>query len=126
MDFVKNEIDPEEQTGSGAGLAPIGHVTVAGVEETPISVTAQITFQQGYTWEDIQSEAQNRLGAYLVELRKAWADSKELVVRISQIETRMLGISGVLDVSATTINSLPQNLVLPPNSIPGKGEIHAA
>lgn len=127
LDFVKNEIDPSEQAGTGAGLAPIGHVvTVAGVEETPISVTVQITFQNGYSWENIQLEAQNRLEAYLLELRKAWAYSKELVVRISQIETRMLGISGVLDVTATTINDVAQNLVLPPDSIPGEGEIDAA
>lgn len=127
LDFVKNEIDPTDNEGSGAGLAPIGHVvTVEGVEEIPISVTMQITFQAGWSWEDIQSEAQTRLEEYLLELREAWADSKELVVRVSQIETRILGITGVLDVTGTAINDVQQNFVLPSDSIPGEGEIHAA
>ena len=127
LDFVKNEIDPEEQSGTGVGLAPIGHVvTVAGVEEVPIDVAMQITFQEGYTWEDIQSEAGDRLEEYLLELRKAWSDSKELVVRISQMETRILNLTGVLDVTRTTINGAAQNLALSSDSIPGKGGIHAA
>lgn len=127
LDFVKNEIDPEEQSGTGVGLAPIGHVvTVEGVQEVPINVTMQISFQEGYAWEDIQSEAEIRLEEYLLDLRKAWAESKELVVRISQIETRILNISGVLDVTGTIINGEAQNLALSPDSIPGKGEIHAA
>lgn len=127
LDFVKNEMDPDGQSGTGVGLAPIGHVvTVEGVQEVPINVTMQISFQEGYAWEDIQSEAGTRLEEYLQELRQAWADSKELVVRISQIETRILGISGVLDVTGTAINSAAQNLALSPDGIPGKGEIHAA
>ena len=126
LDFVKNEMDPDGQSGTGVGLAPIGHVvTVEGVQEVPINVTMQISFQEGYAWEDIQSEAGTRLEEYLQELRQAWADSKELVVRISQIETRILGISGVLDVTGTAINSAAQNLALSPDGIPGKGEIHA-
>ena len=127
MDYVKNEIDPSAQTGTRAGLAPIGHVvTVEGVQEVPINVTMQITFQEGYAWEDIEAEVGARLEEYLLELRKAWADSTELVVRVSQIEIRMLGINGVLDVTGTAINDAAQNFVLPTNSIPGEGEIHAA
>lgn len=99
---------------------------MAGVEEVPIDVAMQITFQEGYTWQDIQSEAGAKLEEYLLELCKAWADSKELVVRVSQIETRILNLTGVLDVTGTTINGAAQNLALPTESIPGKGEIHAA
>jgi len=127
LEYVKNEIDPLEGEGTGVGIAPIGHVvTVEGVEEIPIDVAMQITFQDGWTWEDIQADAESKLEEYLLELRKAWAESKELVVRVSQLETRMLNITGVLDVTGATINGAAQNLALPSDSIPGKGEIHAA
>ena len=47
-----------------------------------------------------------------------------MVVRISQIETRILDLAGILDITATTINGKEENLALKENEIPVKGEIH--
>lgn len=125
LDFVKNEMDPAPQEGTGVGLAPIGHVvTVVGVAEVPVNLSMQVTCQDGWSWEDLRSQAEAVLEEYFLELRKAWADQEELVVRVSQIETRMLGITGVLDITGTTINGQAQNLVLDAEQIPVRGDVH--
>ncbi len=41
-----------------------------------------------------------------------------LVLRVSQVENRILNVSGVLDISGTAINGAAQNLVLDADSVP--------
>jgi uncharacterized phage protein gp47/JayE len=48
-----------------------------------------------------------------------------MVVRISQVETRILGVKGVLDVAATEINGSADNLVLTRYQIPVLGGVSA-
>ena len=55
---------------------------------------------------------------YLLELRKTWADEDHLIVRISQIETRLLGIKGIVDINGTTINGAADNLTLGKYEVP--------
>ena len=55
---------------------------------------------------------------YLLELRKTWADEDHLIVRISQIETRLLGIKGIVDINGTTINGTADNLTLGKYEVP--------
>lgn len=47
-----------------------------------------------------------------------WADNDYLVVRISQIESRIMAIQGVIDISGTKINGNAANLTLTPFEIP--------
>ena len=61
--------------------------------------------------------------AYLLELRKSWADSPYLVVRISQIETRILNTPGVIDIQNTAINGTDSNLNLGMYEIPVFGGV---
>ena len=105
LDFVKNEMDPAPQEGTGDGLTTIGHVvTVVGVAEVPVNLSMQVTCQDGWSGKICVLQAEAVLEEYFLELRKASADQEELVVRVSQIETRILGITGVLDITGTTIN----------------------
>ena len=53
-----------------------------------------------------------------MELRKTWAESTHIVVRISQIETRILGVKGVVDVGGTKINGVEDNLALGHYEVP--------
>ncbi len=119
IDSVQTAIDPTPNQGLGLGLAPIGHrVTVEGVRGIPISISTNITYEDGYTWENIKADAEKSINQYFNELSKAWAASNTLVVRISQIEIRLLDIDGVLDISGTSINSAKQNLILGEHDIP--------
>ena len=55
-----------------------------------------------------------------MELIKEWEDV-DIIIRISQIEARILGIEGVIDVGDTEINGVAENLVLESDEIPVKG-----
>ena len=66
---------------------------------------------------------------YFQELTKSWADTDgPLIVRIAQVESHLLTVSGILDVAHTTLNGREENLTLELDHIPVLGEItaHAA
>lgn len=116
---VQTAIDPEQNAGEGYGLAPIGHVvTVKPADAVTINVKTTITFDVGYGWNNLQSSIDEAIQAYLLELRKTWADNPYLVVRVSQIETRFLAISGIVDIGNTRINNKTDNLTLGKYEVP--------
>ncbi len=122
---VQNAVDPPPQGGYGLGFAPIGHVvTVQGVTGAKVNVSAEITYQTGWSWEEVRPYAEQALDAYLLELAQGWAEEPALVVRVSQIETRFLGLSGIVDIANTKINGIAENLVLAADQIPERGELH--
>ncbi len=116
---VKETLDPDEYTGEGYGLAPIGHVVnVQSAEAVEITVKTTITFDIGYSWSNLQTAINDAIENYLLELRRSWADENYLIVRISQIETRLLGIKGIVDITGTTINETADNLTLEKYQVP--------
>lgn len=116
---VQTAIDPEQNAGEGYGLASIGHVvTVKPADAVTINVKTTITFDVGYGWNNLQSSIDEAIQAYLLELRKTWADNPYLVVRVSQIETRLLAISGIVDIENTRINNKTDNLTLGKYEVP--------
>ena len=115
---VQEEIDPT-QDGTGMGIAPIGHiVTVQTVEEVPINVKATFGFDEGYSFNSLKSTIQNVIREYLLDLRKNWANQTSTVVRISQIETKILQIEGIIDIQNTKINGSTSNLTLTEYQVP--------
>lgn len=124
INLVQKTLDPEEYAGEGYGLAPIGHVvTVKGADSVVVEVTTTITFYRGYTWSNLQSQIRKVVEAYLLELRKTWSESEYLIVRISQIESRLLNITGIADITDTAINGIAKNLVLGEYEVPILGGV---
>ena len=124
VNYVQIETDPVGHQGEGLGFAPIGHVvTVQGVTATVVNITSTITYQEGWNWEAIRPQAEKAIDDYFLELAKSWEDETNLVVRISQIELRLLGINGVIDIADATINGATQNLTLGENNIPVRGNL---
>ena len=120
---VQETIDPT-QDASGKGLAPIGHiVTVVSAAGVTINVSSTFTFDEDYSFAGLKSQIENTISAYLLELRKAWADSSYLIVRIAQIDARLLDIEGILDISGTKINGTAANLTLENEEVPTMGEV---
>lgn len=102
---VQEYIDPIDKTGEGAGMAPIGHkVTVTGAVTKELEIQTDITYESGYDWDTVSTAFNSAVDAYLDELNANWAESDNIVVRVSQIERRLLDIQGILDVQNTTIN----------------------
>ena len=127
VDLVQTEIDPTQNAGEGVGIAPIGHVVnVFPVTGETIDLTFALYYQREWSWEDVKPYVEEAVKGYFTELAKSWADSTEpLIIRISQIESRLIDITGILDVARTTINGEAANYILPVDSIPVLGNMSA-
>lgn len=125
LDALQTAIDPVTNQGEGLGIAPIGHtVLVTGVNNVIADINfPTILYADGYDWEDVELDVQQMVDSYFLELKKTWQDNSQLVVRIVQLESKMLEIPGIIDVQDTTINGIAENLVLDSDSIPKRGEI---
>ncbi|RCX22598.1 putative phage protein gp47/JayE [Fontibacillus phaseoli] len=121
---VQTRIDPEVNGGQGIGLAPIGHrVTITGAGGVAVAVSAVVTLAAGTTIGQVRSDIEASMASYLLQLRQNWAAESALVVRVAQLEARMLTVPGVVDVSKTTLNGSSGNLVLGSEQIPVLGEV---
>lgn len=121
---VQTAMDPEEAAGNGYGLAPIGHVVkVESAAPKEISIRTRLTFEPGYGWSNLQPALEEAVSAYFSELRENWADAPYLIVRVSQVDTRLLGVPGVMDVQDTQINGAAENLTLGTYEVPVFGGV---
>lgn len=121
---VQEALDPEESAGEGWGLAPIGHVvSVKSASPIEVKVQTSLAYEEGYGWNGLRTAIEAAVDAYLLELRQGWADHASTVVRISQIEARLLKVKGVADVADTRLNGVAANLVLGENEIPVTGGV---
>lgn len=126
VDSIQTQIDPLENQGAGYGIAPIGHtVTVEGVSEFAVNVTMTLTLQEGYIWDDVSSYVEQAIDKYFEGLNSEWEDSSNIIVRTSQIETRILDIAGVIDISGTMLNGSENNLTVDKDSIVIRGSVNA-
>lgn len=125
VDQVQTAVDPLQNAGEGVGIAPIGHVVkVEGVNEETVNLSFALYYQRGWTWDDVSGYVTEAIEGYFKELAEGWADQNEpLVVRISQIESRLLGINGILDIANTKINEEAANYTLELDHIPVLGSI---
>lgn len=122
---VQEAIDPDPK-GTGSGIAPIGHiVTVVSADTFTVNVSCTLTLLEGYALSTIKKKVQEVLEAYFLEMRKVW-ENGGLIVRISQIENRILGIDGVIDVLNTTINGNTSNIILEQSEIPLLGTLEVS
>lgn len=120
---VQEAIDPDPQ-GTGSGIAPIGHtVTVVSAVGKTVSIKSRITLNDGYQWSQVKPKAEETLEAYFLEMHKNW-EKGNLVVRISQIENRLLNLDGILDVADTQLNDVASNLALAQEEIPLLGGVY--
>lgn len=123
---VQEIIDPT-QDGSGVGIAPIDHVVTINTPATvAVNINVPLEFDAGYSWDNMGETIRQTIEAYLLELRQNWKNSKSgvsTIVRISQIETRLLNLSGVLDIGQTTINGVDKNLIIGGNDLPVLGAV---
>ena len=122
LDKIQTMLDPEENAGEGYGLAPIGHVVrVRSAQPVGIQVTTSLTYEEGYSWNILKTSIMEAVEAYLLELRREWADNSFLVVRASQVEARILAVKGVADIANTRLNGTAGNVTLGAYEIPVMG-----
>lgn len=135
-DFInqlKETIDPENNSGEGLGLAPIGHmVTVVTPSEVTINVNATLTLMQGYVLSQVEDGIKSALTSYINSLRQHWGDSSETntystAVYLARINASILSVEGVANVTGTTINDVEADLILTQDAstqeLPKLGEV---
>jgi len=124
IDTVQNILDPAGNPGKGDGVAPIGHVvTVNTVNEVTVNISTTVTLDTGYNWSQVEGDVIAAIEAYLLEIRTEWANNTLNIVRIAQIDTRVLTIDGIIDISNTKINGQAENLNLGEYEIPVLGTV---
>lgn len=110
---LKEQIDPEENTGQGLGFAPIGHfVTVT----TPVRMNVDISMnleteldvEAGEIYEDIVEV----LEAYFLSERQKFAQDTRLVIYRSRITEKILtAIPTILNITNLLLNNVDADIV---------------
>lgn len=117
--------------GSGDGIAPIGHiVTIIGANTTYVDVELSLDYANGYSWDKVKTDVEAKIDSYFESLNKTWASPQgELRVRISQIESNVLDVPGIIDIHDTTIGTkdIPMsgaNIAIDKDSIVKRGNVN--
>ncbi|MCJ7834554.1 baseplate J/gp47 family protein [Cuneatibacter sp. NSJ-177] len=127
IDSVQSALDPVDEVGKGKGFAPIGHiVTVVGAEALPINIEMTVTYRTGYGYASAAASINEVIDNYFAEISKEWESSESSIVRVSQIESRILELDDVLDVQNTLLNGSDRNLVLGDDELPTRGTFNGA
>lgn len=124
---VQTIIDPEVNAGNGDGMAPIGAIAkIIAVSGVTINISTTLTYDTGYSFDALKSQLESAIDTYLLELRKEWESNgaSKMYVRKAMIDSTLLRVSGVLDVTDTTLNGIDGNVELDAYSIPLRGTLN--
>lgn len=117
---VQNAVDPSPGQGLGLGMAPVGaKITVDTATALTVDVTATVTLVAGYSVAQVQPLAERALAEYLLQVRRSWDNSQNgaaLNYAANVYQARalaaILGITGVVNVTAVKLNNQAADLTL--------------
>lgn len=125
---IKETVDPEGYEGEGYGKAPIDHiVTVVSAEPTNIAVSFKLTYVEGQSWATLGDKIKSAIESYFDSVRQKWKSSgtSPLIVRVAYIESAVLDVEGIVDISGTTLNGKDANVEVSPYNVPMVGTVSA-
>ena len=132
---VKEEIDPEESTTQGYGLAPIDHrVTVTAPETFTVDVTMNVTIADSANVDTIKANIKTSLEDFFKSLRRDWDTVNPTVGRgysmtiyRSKILSRVMMLEGIANATMPRLNGRDEDLQLVFNNttsqLPVLGEV---
>lgn len=121
---VQTIIDPEVNQGKGMGFAPIGHtVTIKGALSVSIHVSTTLTLEAGISVSQVKADVEKVIADYLRTLRMSWKEEDRTVVRVSQLEARILNVKGIADIADTKLNGKGANVELDTEELPVMGTV---
>ena len=117
---VKEEIDPEDKTTEGYGLAPIDHrVTVTTAETLTVNVQINALLDAQHVTSNIEQQIKNVLSKFFIELRQNWAKINPttgrgytLTIFRSRILSKIMQIEGVANADLPTLNGENKDISL--------------
>ena len=132
---VKEEIDPEESTTQGYGLAPIDHrVTVTAPETFTVDIAMNVTVVDSANVDTIKANIKTSLEEFFKSLRRDWDTVNPTVGRgysmtiyRSKILSRVMMLEGIANVTMPRLNGRDEDLQLVFNNttsqLPVLGEV---
>ena len=118
---LKEQIDPEDSTGQGIGMAPIGHyVTITTPTRQDVDVALSITFVNTETIETIQEEVERKIEEYFLSIRKSYAQDVNLTIYRARIIEKVLELEFVLNVTDVKLNGEMNDIVYVDEGLLGK------
>lgn len=117
---VKEEIDPEDKTAQGYGLAPIDHrVTVVAPETLNVNIEATVIVGADANLETVKSNIKKNLENFFNSLRQTWntIDSTQgrgysMVIYRSKILSQIMTVAGVANSLMPKLNGKDEDIVL--------------
>ena len=132
---VKEEIDPEESTTQGYGLAPIDHrVTVTAPETFTVDIAMNVTIADSANVDTIKANIKTSLEEFFKSLRRDWDTVNSTVGRgysmtiyRSKILSRVMMLEGIANATMPRLNGKDEDLQLVFNNttsqLPVLGEV---
>ena len=105
IDAVKEALDPEEYTGQGEGLAPIGHqVTVSTVSERSVDVYFNnVEYETDASIQNVRAEMEQILKDYAEEINSNWEKKTTIKVYAAQVLARCLDAAGIINIESADL-----------------------
>lgn len=118
---LKEQIDPEDSTGQGIGMAPIGHyVTITTPTRQDVDVALTIEFLKTETIETIQEEVERKIEEYFLSIRQSYKQDVNLTIYRARIIEKVLELEFVLNVTDVKLNGKMNDIVYVDEGLPGK------
>lgn len=111
--LLKEEIDPEEDSGNGVGIAPIGHfVTVTTPTKKSVDVTLSLEIVVDTDEGELYEQVVSIIEAYLLSVRQEFKQDVRLAVYRSRIIEKLLnGCSSIISVQSCLLNGADTDIV---------------
>ena len=118
---LKEQIDPEDSTGQGIGIAPIGHyVTITTPTRQDVDVALTIEFLKTETIETIQEEVERKIEEYFLSIRQSYGQDVNLTIYRARIIEKVLELEFVLNVTDVKLNGEMNDIVYVDEGLLGK------
>lgn len=102
---LKEQIDPEESTGQGIGIAPIGHyVTITTPIKKYVNISMNVELTNTVTLETIKEDIEKKISEYFETVRKSFGQNVNLTIYRARIIEKILELKEVLNVKDVALN----------------------
>lgn len=110
---IKEKMDPDESTGQGVGIAPIGHyVTVTTPKKIDVSVQLSVETDVNYELSELEEQIIEQIQEYFDNEKQSFAQNVTLAIYRARIIDAVLNVSQVVNVTNVLINGEDKDLVL--------------
>ena len=102
---LKEQIDPDEDTGQGVGIAPIGHyVTITTPAKKYVNISMSVELMNTATLETIKEDIERKISEYFETVRKSFGKNVNLTIYRARIIEKVLELKEVLNVKDVALN----------------------